>query len=174
MQPKKVLRDRKRVLIFRMAVCGTLLSLACGLEPAGFSEKDLFGTWMMSTATVTSRTIIHTAGTERDSVAAVDTTMNFTNNNDFFAYYSDLTYYSQFDDNILGNTNMITDTGTWTLSGRTMTIVSQQSPEPFTSAIDLNGNSVVITTTVFRDSQPGYNAGDYTLFLQDLAISAQR
>jgi hypothetical protein len=170
MLQKKKFLDMK----FRFAICGTLLFSACDLEPAGLSEKDLFGTWMMSSAVITNRTVIHTAGNGRDSVAADDTTVKFTNNNDFFIYHSDMTYYQQFDDNILGNTGMIADTGTWTLSGWTLTIRSQQSPEPFTSTLDLNGDSIVITTTVASDSQPGYNTGDYTLFRQDLAVFAQR
>ena len=83
-----------------------------------------------------------------------------------------MTYYSQFDDNIIGNTGMITDTGTWALSGSNLTIVSSQSPTPYTSTLDLKGGSAKITTRIFSDSQPGTNAGDYFLYHQNLAISA--
>lgn len=157
-----------------LAVSGIVLSARCNLEQAGFSEEDLMGTWMMSTATMTSTTVMHTAGTGRDSAATDDTTMNFTNSNDYYIFYRDKTYYTQFDDNIIGNTGMMSDSGTWTLRGSTMTTISSQSPAPRTSTVDLNGNNAVITTTVFSDSQPGYNAGDYMLYRLDLAISAAK
>ena len=162
-------------LISFLTISAILLSASCNLQPAGpATAADLFGTWMMSTAVMTHTVTIHISGTARDSIHADDTTMHFTNNNDFYTYYSTMTYYTQFDDNILGNTGMITDTGTWTLSGTKLTIVSSQSPVPYTSTLDLKGNNATITTRVYSDSQPGPNAGDYILNYQDLAISAAK
>jgi hypothetical protein len=159
-------------LIYLVSVGGILLSARCDPQPAGPAAEDLFGTWMMSTAVMTSSVTIHTAGTGTDSTDADSTATSFTNNNDYYTYYSDMTYYTQFDDNIIGNTGMITDTGTWTFGGTTLTIVSSQSQDPYTSTLDLNGDSATITTRVFSDSQPGPSAGDYVLYHQDLAISA--
>ena len=159
-------------LIPFLAVSGFLLSARCSLQPAGPVAADLFGTWMMSTAVMTSTVRVHTSGTDTDSIGIDDTTIQFTNNNDYYTYYSGMTYYTQFDDNIIGNTGMITDTGTWTLSGSSLTIESSQSQTPYTSILDLKGNSATMTTRIFRDSQPGPNAGDYVLYHQDLAISA--
>jgi hypothetical protein len=156
-----------------LTVSGILLSARCNLQPAApVTAADLFGTWLMSTAVITDTVTIHSSGTDRDSMHTDDTTIHFTNNNDFYTYYNTMTYYTQFDDNILGNTNMITDTGTWTLSGSNLTIVSSQSPVTYTSTLDLKGNCATITTRMFSDSQPGPNAGDYRLYHEDLAISA--
>ena len=160
-------------LISFLMVFGILLSASCDRQPAGPAVSDLFGTWMMSTAVMTNTVTFHTSGTDRDSTATNNNTpMHFTNSNDFYAYYCDMTYYVQFDDNILGNTSMITDTGTWTLQGSELTIASSLSPNPYTATLDLNGNITTITTRVFSDSQPGPNAGDYILNHWDLAISA--
>jgi len=160
-----------RLMCF-LTVFGILLSAHCDLQPAGPVAADLFGTWMMSTAVMTSTVTVHTSGTDTDSVDTDDTAIQFTNNNDYYTYYSGMTYYTQFDDNILGNTGMITDTGTWTFSGSNLTIVSSQSQTPYTALLDLKGDCATITTRIFRDSQPGPNAGDYVLYHQDLAISA--
>jgi hypothetical protein len=165
----------KRILltsIYFLTVSVFLLSAHCDLQPAGPVAADLFGTWMMSTAVMTSTVTVHTSGTDRDSTDIDDTTLYFTNSNDYYTYYSGMTYYSQFDDNVLGNTAMIADTGTWTFSGGTLTIVSSQSQTSYTALLDLKGDSSTTTTRVFSDSQPGPNAGDYVLYHRDLAVSA--
>jgi hypothetical protein len=158
---------------FLVIFCLAIFAINCNLEPAGPVAGDLYGTWKMTTAVMTSTVTTHTALTNTNNTTTNNTHTTFTNNNDFYQFHSDMTYYSQFDDNVIGNTGMVTDTGSWTLHGTTLTSVSLIAGS-YTSAIDYFGDSAIVTTRVLSDTTPGPNAGDYTLTYHDLAISAHK
>jgi len=161
-------------LISFVTVSGIVLSSRCSLEPAGPpSASDLVGKWIIFTAATIYTETIYTAATDRDSVVTRDTTtINYTNSDNYYSFYRDMTYYTQFEGTIIGYNGMFTDTGSWAVYGSTLQTISPQTSDTLSSALSLDGDNVTIVSRIRSYSLEGPNAGDSLFYNCDLVFSA--
>jgi hypothetical protein len=168
------MKRRLAVLFIFLTVTGVLLSVHCNLQTPGndISEQDLFGKWVMSSAAMKYTETTHTSVTNRDSVFTNDTIVHFTDGSNYYRFYNNMTYRTQFEGAIIGYNGVFSDTGTWALRGGALRTTSMQLPDPVTSAVSLDGDSATIVSRMRSDAQGGTNAGDSIFYHWDITFSA--
>jgi hypothetical protein len=138
------------------ALCAAVCFLSyCGKDLNGPHvpvAADLVGKWNMISFKNVQTQLFHFGNSKPDSVVIEDTTIFFTNNNDYFNFYGSMTYHVQFDDNIIGNTQMVTDSGTWSFSGDTHGLHSQSMGSPIRIPTMINGKTWTFKYRLYSDS----------------------
>ncbi|MBN2036375.1 MAG: hypothetical protein JW768_06495 [Chitinispirillaceae bacterium] len=119
----------KRLWAVAVACCAfSLVSIGCKDDnPAGPSNNDLIGKWVFSKA------VTHMSITGGGMSMTIDTTINFTGNNDYIELRSDNTYTVVSDEDwslpkkaMNKTAYSSTETGTWSLSGSSLTTISTE------------------------------------------------
>lgn len=131
---------KKVLAVFCMGI--TALVMSCGEDSptggGGPAETDLIGKWAFST--------MHSVGTVHisfppimDTTMNIDSTSTFAGNDDWLDLKSDKSYQLSVVDPTMGTND---ETGTWTLNGSALTMISSGTPADTTTVtVSVSGTS---------------------------------
>lgn len=137
---------KKAVALFCIGIAAVMIS--CGDKSptgggGGPSETDLVGKWTFNT--------VHSVGTVRmqipsviDTTENVDSTTTCSGGDDWVDVKADKSYQLSVNDPTMGSN---AETGTWTLSGSTLTMISTGNTDTTVLTVSVSGTSGSFTRT---------------------------
>ncbi|MCX7725674.1 MAG: hypothetical protein N2053_02365 [Chitinispirillaceae bacterium] len=128
--------------------------VSCNNNPSGsVSEDALIGKWTFT------KEVVNVNITASGMSMKMDTTIVFSGNNDYVEFKNDHTYYLTIDEDLelmkkkIGKDKEImmgeatTETGTWSLSGNSLKIISDVG-DTTTFTVSINGSNATFTQNV--------------------------
>lgn len=141
--------------------------------PSAPSTADLIGKWIFSSVIMKGTTTIHLGITGvPDSTYQTDTTITFSGTANYAQLYADMTYATQMP-GMASTGAPVSDTGTWSLSGSSLRLISVSNDTTNLSVSVSGKNGTFVNVTSQRLNNPtGILPGSYYQIAMTTTMSA--
>lgn len=131
--------------------------------PSGPSTAELIGKWVFSSVHVTGTTLMHFGvPILPDTTIHTDTTITMSGNANYAQFNADMTYSSQMPATASLGGGSVADSGTWSLSGSNLRLLSASGDTTNLSVSISGNNGTFVNSTSQREDNPtGTLPGSY-------------